>query len=48
MQDLGLGNLLEAMALGDNFPFEVSKVAILSGVSDVTIILRRSLGWLNS
>jgi DNA mismatch repair ATPase MutS len=40
-QDLALDNLLKAMALGDNFVFEVSKVAVLSGVTDVATILYR-------
>jgi DNA mismatch repair ATPase MutS len=40
-QDLGLDNLLRAMAGGDNFLFEVSRLAVLSGVTDVATILYR-------
>ncbi|MGA7486917.1 MAG: DNA mismatch repair protein MutS [Xanthobacteraceae bacterium] len=40
-QDLGLDILLDAMALGDNFLFEVAKVAVLSGVDDPQVILYR-------
>ena len=41
MQDLGLDILWNAMASGDNFLFEVAKVAILSGVNDPEVILYR-------
>lgn len=40
-QDLGLDILFNAMAVGDNFLFEVASVAILSGVSDLDGILYR-------
>jgi DNA mismatch repair ATPase MutS len=40
-QDLGLDILFNAMARDDNFLFEVSKVAILSGVTDEDTILYR-------
>lgn len=41
IQDLGLDILFKAMALDDNFLFEVVKVALLSGVTDPQIILYR-------
>jgi DNA mismatch repair ATPase MutS len=41
IQDLGLDILFKAMALDDNFLFEVSKVAVLLGVTDVGTILYR-------
>lgn len=41
IQDLSLNILFNAMALDDNFLFEVSKVAVLSGVTDVGTILYR-------
>jgi DNA mismatch repair ATPase MutS len=40
-QDLGLDVLVNAMALGDNFLFEVAKVALLSSVTDLETILYR-------
>jgi DNA mismatch repair ATPase MutS len=40
-QDLGLAILLNAMANGDSFLFEVAKVAVLSGVNDPEVILYR-------
>jgi DNA mismatch repair ATPase MutS len=40
-QDLGLDILLRAMALDDGFLLEVSKVAVLSGVTDMATILYR-------
>jgi DNA mismatch repair ATPase MutS len=40
-QDLGLDILFSAMALDDNFLFEVAKVAILNSVTDVDTILYR-------
>jgi DNA mismatch repair ATPase MutS len=40
-QDLGLDILFNSMAAGDNFLFEVAKVAVLSGVIDPEIILYR-------
>jgi hypothetical protein len=40
-QDLGVDILLNAMALGDNFLFEVAKVALLSGLTNVETILYR-------
>ena len=40
-QDLGLDILFNAMALGDNFLFEVAKVALLSSVTDRETILYR-------
>jgi DNA mismatch repair ATPase MutS len=40
-QDLGLDVLFNAMALGDNFLFEVAKVAVLSRVIDLDTILYR-------
>lgn len=40
-QDLGLDILFNAMAQGDNFLFEVAKVALLSSVTDPQTILYR-------
>lgn len=40
-QDLGLEILWNAMGSGDNFLFEVAKVAVLSGVNDPHVILYR-------
>jgi hypothetical protein len=40
-QDLGLEILFNAMAGGDNFLFEVAKVAVLAGVADQQVILYR-------
>ncbi len=40
-QDLGLDILFNAMALSDTFLFEVAKVAVLSGVTDLETILYR-------
>ncbi len=40
-QDLALDILFNAMALDDNFLFEVAKVAVLSGVTDLETILYR-------
>jgi len=40
-QDLGLNILFNAMAAGDNFLFELAKVAVLSGVNDPQVILYR-------
>jgi DNA mismatch repair ATPase MutS len=40
-QDLGLEILFAAMAMGDNFLFEVAKVAVLSSVNDPEIIRYR-------
>jgi len=40
-QDLGLDILFSAMAAGDNFLFEVSKVAVLSSVADLDTIRYR-------
>jgi DNA mismatch repair ATPase MutS len=40
-QDLGLDILFNAMAGGDNFLFEVAKVAVLGGVQDPQVILYR-------
>jgi hypothetical protein len=43
-QDLELNTLLNAMALGDEFLFEVAKKAVLSGLSDLdTIIYRQNI-----
>lgn len=41
IQDLELNTLFDAMALGDEFLFEVAKKAILSGENDLDIILYR-------
>ncbi len=40
-QDLGLDAVLDAMALNDNFLLEAAKVALLSGVTDLSTILYR-------
>ena len=40
-QDLGLDALFNAMARGDNFLFEVAKVALLSSLTDLETILYR-------
>jgi DNA mismatch repair ATPase MutS len=40
-QDLGLDVVFETMALGDKFLLEVAEVALLSGVSDLDVILYR-------
>ena len=40
-QDLGLDILFNAMALDDNFLFEVATIALLAGVTDPQIILYR-------
>jgi DNA mismatch repair ATPase MutS len=40
-QDLELNTLFNAMALGDKFLFEVAKIAVLSGLNDLDIILYR-------
>lgn len=40
-QDLGLDILFNAMALGDNFLFEVAQVAVLSSVTDLGTIRHR-------
>jgi DNA mismatch repair ATPase MutS len=40
-QDLGLDILFSAMALNDNFLFEVAKVAILNSITDVDTVLYR-------
>lgn len=40
-QDLGLDVVLDAMALGDKFLFDVAKVALLSSVADLHIIKHR-------
>jgi DNA mismatch repair ATPase MutS len=45
-QDLGLDILFNAMAAGDNFLFEVAKVAVLSSVTDLdTIRYRQHVFW---
>jgi DNA mismatch repair ATPase MutS len=41
VQDLGLDVLFNAMARGDNFLFEVAKVALLSSLTDLETILYR-------
>ena len=40
-QDLELNTLFNAMALGDNFLFEVAQKAVLSGLSDLDTIRYR-------
>ena len=45
IQDLELGTLFDAMALGDAFLFEVAKIAILSGLTNDpgTILYRQNI-----
>ena len=45
MQDLELATLLNAMALGDTFVFEVAKAAILTGLTNdpSTILYRQNI-----
>ena len=41
IQDLGLDNLFNALARGDNFLYETAQVTVLSSITDVDIILYR-------